>query len=91
MYLATHCLGSVENISDSFCLLQFTINVSTDMRHQRVRLEFQDSPILRGKRLRREHGVQVVLDPVHSVRLMDWWHPQFPVAFKTSHDPENED
>ncbi|KAM9444169.1 transmembrane protein 183A [Clarias gariepinus] len=57
----------------------FTINVSTDMRHHRVRLEFQDSPILRGKKLRGEQGVQVVLDPVHSVRLMDWWHPQFPM------------
>ncbi|MCI4390109.1 hypothetical protein PGIGA_G00118760 [Pangasianodon gigas] len=57
----------------------FTINVSTDMRHHRVRLEFQDSPILRGKKLRGEQGVQVVLDPVHSVRLMDWWHPHFPM------------
>ncbi|XP_058229926.1 transmembrane protein 183A [Hemibagrus wyckioides] len=58
----------------------FTINVSTDMRHHRVRLEFQDSPIPRGKKLRGEQGVQVVLDPVHSVRLMDWWHPQFPMT-----------
>ncbi|KAI5093573.1 transmembrane protein 183A, partial [Silurus meridionalis] len=57
----------------------FTINVSTDMRHHRVRLEFQDSPLFQGKRLRGEPGVQVVLDPVHSVRLMDWWHPQFPM------------
>ncbi|XP_062842856.1 transmembrane protein 183A [Trichomycterus rosablanca] len=61
-------------------LTLFTINVSTDMRHHRVRLEFQDSPMLRGKKLRGEQGVQVVLDPVHSVRLMDWWHPQFPTS-----------
>uniref|UniRef100_A0A671S1J8 Transmembrane protein 183-like n=1 Tax=Sinocyclocheilus anshuiensis TaxID=1608454 RepID=A0A671S1J8_9TELE len=61
-------------------LTLFTINVSTDMRHHRVRLEFQDSPVIRGKKLRGEQGVQVVLDPVHSVRLIDWWHPQYPTS-----------
>uniref|UniRef100_A0A673KTC3 Transmembrane protein 183-like n=1 Tax=Sinocyclocheilus rhinocerous TaxID=307959 RepID=A0A673KTC3_9TELE len=61
-------------------LTLFTINVSTDMRHHRVRLEFQDSPVIRGKKLRGEQGVQVVLDPVHNVRLMDWWHPQYPTS-----------
>ncbi|MBN3323093.1 TM183 protein, partial [Atractosteus spatula] len=61
-------------------LTLFTINVSTDMRHHRVRLVFQDSPVLRGKKPRNEQGVQVVLDPVHSVRLMDWWHPQYPTS-----------
>ncbi|XP_050003646.1 transmembrane protein 183A isoform X3 [Alexandromys fortis] len=50
----------------------FTINVSTDMRHHRVRLVFQDSPVRGGQNLRSEQGVQVVLDPVHSVRLFDW-------------------
>lgn len=60
------------------CVFQFTINVSTDMRHHRVRLDFQDSPVIRGKKLRGDQGVQVVLDPVHSVRLIDWWHPQYP-------------
>ncbi|XP_056590817.1 transmembrane protein 183A [Triplophysa dalaica] len=59
-------------------LTLFTINVSTDMRHHRVRLDFQDSPVIRGKKLRGDQGVQVVLDPVHSVRLIDWWHPQYP-------------
>ncbi|KAL6464521.1 hypothetical protein MHYP_G00268380 [Metynnis hypsauchen] len=61
-------------------LTMFTINVSTDMRHHRVRLEFQDSPMVRGKRLRGDPGTQVVLDPVHTVRLMDWWHPQYPIS-----------
>ncbi|XP_076859738.1 transmembrane protein 183A isoform X2 [Brachyhypopomus gauderio] len=61
-------------------LTLFTINVSTDMRHHRVRLEFQDAPVLRGRKPRGEHGVQVVLDPVHSVHLIDWWHPQFPTS-----------
>ncbi|XP_029428647.1 transmembrane protein 183A-like [Rhinatrema bivittatum] len=56
----------------------FTINVSTDMRHHRVRLLFQDFPVLNGKKPRVEQGMQVVLDPVHSVRLLDWWHPQYP-------------
>uniref|UniRef100_A0A1A8IDR9 Transmembrane protein 183A n=1 Tax=Nothobranchius kuhntae TaxID=321403 RepID=A0A1A8IDR9_NOTKU len=56
----------------------FTINVSTDMRHHRVRLVFQDSPLQRGKRRGDQGGTQVVLDPVHSVKLMDWWHPQYP-------------
>ncbi|KAM3878329.1 transmembrane protein 183A [Diretmus argenteus] len=56
----------------------FTINVSTDMRHHRVRLVFQDSPLQRGRRRGEQGGMQVVLDPVHSVRLMDWWHPQYP-------------
>lgn len=64
-------------------LTLFTINVSTDMRHHRVRLEFQDSPMIRGKKLRGEQGVQVVLDPVHSVLLMDWWHPQYPTSFQS--------
>uniref|UniRef100_A0A8C9SNW1 Transmembrane protein 183A n=2 Tax=Scleropages formosus TaxID=113540 RepID=A0A8C9SNW1_SCLFO len=64
-------------------LTLFTINVSTDMRHHRVRLVFQDSPVLRGKKLRSEQGVQVVLDPVHSVRLIDWWHPQYPTSANT--------
>ncbi|KYO33214.1 transmembrane protein 183A isoform B [Alligator mississippiensis] len=60
----------------------FTINVSTDMRHHRVRLVFQDSPIWNGKKPRVDQGMQVVLDPVHSVRLFDWWHPQYPFSQK---------
>ncbi|XP_051003388.1 transmembrane protein 183A isoform X2 [Acomys russatus] len=60
----------------------FTINVSTDMRHHRVRLVFQDSPVRGGQNLRGEQGVQVVLDPVHSVRLFDWWHPQYPFSLR---------
>uniref|UniRef100_A0AAQ5X0Q1 Transmembrane protein 183A n=1 Tax=Amphiprion ocellaris TaxID=80972 RepID=A0AAQ5X0Q1_AMPOC len=59
-------------------LTLFTINVSTDMRHHRVRLVFQDSPLQRGKKKGDQSGTQVVLDPVHSVKLMDWWHPQYP-------------
>ncbi|KAM9362218.1 transmembrane protein 183A [Symphorus nematophorus] len=59
-------------------LTLFTINVSTDMRHHRVRLLFQDSPLQRGKKRGDQSGTQVVLDPVQSVRLMDWWHPQYP-------------
>ncbi|XP_058488325.1 transmembrane protein 183A isoform X1 [Solea solea] len=62
-------------------LTLFTINVSTDMRHHRVRLLFQDSPLQRGKKRWDQGGTQVVLDPVHSVRLMDWWHPQYPIVF----------
>ncbi|KAM7422275.1 hypothetical protein PAMA_010377 [Pampus argenteus] len=61
-------------------LTLFTINVSTDMRHHRVRLVFQDSPIQRGKKRGDQGGIQVVLDPVHSVKLMDWWHPQYPLS-----------
>ncbi|TNN50306.1 Transmembrane protein 183A [Liparis tanakae] len=56
----------------------FTINVSTDMRHHRVRLVFQDTPLQRGKKRGDQGGTQVVLDPVHSVKIMDWWHPQYP-------------
>ncbi|KAM3621307.1 uncharacterized protein V6R79_009305 [Siganus canaliculatus] len=59
-------------------LTLFTINVSTDMRHHRVRLLFQDSPLQRGKKRGDQSGTQVVLDPVQSVRVMDWWHPQYP-------------
>ncbi|XP_032370195.1 transmembrane protein 183A isoform X2 [Etheostoma spectabile] len=59
-------------------LTLFTINVSTDMRHHRVRLVFQDSPLQRWKKKVDQGGTQVVLDPVHSVKLMDWWHPQYP-------------
>ncbi|KAF6735735.1 Transmembrane protein 183 [Oryzias melastigma] len=58
-------------------LALFTINVSTDMRHHRVRLIFQDSPLQRKKR-GDQSGIQVILDPVQSVKLMDWWHPQYP-------------
>ncbi|CAL8339682.1 unnamed protein product [Merluccius merluccius] len=61
-------------------LTTFTINVSTDMRHHRVRLLFQDSPPRRGRKRAEHGGLQVVLDPVHSVRLMDWWHPQYPYS-----------
>ncbi|KAF3689677.1 Transmembrane protein 183 [Channa argus] len=64
-------------------LTLFTINVSTDMRHHRVRLIFQDSPLQRGKKRGDQGGTQVVLDPVHSVRLMDWWHPQYPYVPST--------
>ncbi|XP_077785253.1 LOW QUALITY PROTEIN: transmembrane protein 183A [Podarcis muralis] len=59
----------------------FTINVSTDMRHHRVKMVFHDSPVWSGKKHRFDHGVQVVMDPVHSVRLFDWWHPQFPSSY----------
>uniref|UniRef100_A0A3Q3W374 Uncharacterized protein n=1 Tax=Mola mola TaxID=94237 RepID=A0A3Q3W374_MOLML len=58
----------------------FTINVSTDMRHHRVRLLFQDSPLQRGKKKGDQGGTQVLLDPVQSVRVMDWWHPQYPLS-----------
>ncbi|XP_075469456.1 transmembrane protein 183A isoform X1 [Ascaphus truei] len=61
-------------------LSYFTINVSTDMRHHRVRLLFQDSPIWNGKKPRGDQGVQVILDPVHSVHLLDWWHPRYPFS-----------
>nr|XP_057911904.1 transmembrane protein 183A isoform X2 [Doryrhamphus excisus] len=61
-------------------LSQFTINVSQDMRHHRVRLLFQDSPVPRGKKRADHGGMQVVLDPVHSVKLIDWWHPQYPLS-----------
>ncbi|XP_059731429.1 transmembrane protein 183A isoform X2 [Bos javanicus] len=60
----------------------FTISVSTDMRHHRVRLVFQDYPVHGGQKLRSEQGVQVILDPVHSVRLFDWWHPQYPFSLR---------
>ncbi|CAB1314930.1 unnamed protein product [Coregonus sp. 'balchen'] len=56
----------------------FNINVNADMRHHRVRLVFQDSPLQQGRRKGEQGGTQVVLDPVHSMRLMDWWHPQYP-------------
>ncbi|XP_066482078.1 transmembrane protein 183A isoform X2 [Tiliqua scincoides] len=59
----------------------FTINVSTDMRHHRVKMIFHDSPVWNGKKPRFDHGVQIVMDPVHSVRLFDWWHPQFPSSY----------
>lgn len=52
------------------------------MRHHRVRLVFQDSPVRGGRKLRSEQGVQVILDPVHSVRLFDWWHPQYPFSLR---------
>ncbi|MGH0187409.1 UNVERIFIED_CONTAM: hypothetical protein FKN15_025055 [Acipenser sinensis] len=64
-------------------LTLLTVNVSTDMRHHRVRLLFQDSPMVKGRRPRNEQGVQIVLDPVHSVRLLDWWHPQYPFSNRT--------
>uniref|UniRef100_A0ABI7WUH2 Transmembrane protein 183A n=1 Tax=Felis catus TaxID=9685 RepID=A0ABI7WUH2_FELCA len=57
------------NPDQDCCLLQFTINVSTDMRHHRVRLVFQDSPVRGGWKLCCEQGVQIILDPAHSVRL----------------------
>ncbi|KAE8622928.1 hypothetical protein XENTR_v10005430 [Xenopus tropicalis] len=61
-------------------LAYFTINVSTDMRHHRVRLVFQDSPVWNGKKPRGDQGVQIVLDPVHTVHLLDWWHPKYPFS-----------
>lgn len=64
-------------------LALFTINVSTDMRHHRVRLLFQDSPLQRGKKKGDQGGLQVVLDPVQSVRVVDWWHPQYPSSHYT--------
>ncbi|GCB67427.1 hypothetical protein scyTo_0000727 [Scyliorhinus torazame] len=63
-------------------LALFTISVSTDMRHHRVRMLFQDSPIPHGKKPKKDQGLQVILDPVHSVRLLDWWHPQYPFSAK---------
>ncbi|XP_018412796.1 PREDICTED: transmembrane protein 183-like isoform X2 [Nanorana parkeri] len=63
-------------------LTYLTINVSTDMRHHRVRLVFHDCPVLNRKRPRGEQGVQIVLDPVHSVHLLDWWHPKYPFSIK---------
>ncbi|XP_068125895.1 transmembrane protein 183A [Hyperolius riggenbachi] len=63
-------------------LTYMTINVSTDMRHHRVRMVFQDCPMLNGKKTRGEQGTQMVLDPVHSVHLLDWWHPKYPFSTK---------
>lgn len=61
-------------------LTLFTINVSTDMRHHRVRMLFQDSPLPQGRKPKKDQGLLVILDPVHSVRLLDWWHPQYPFS-----------
>lgn len=78
-----HGKTGLFNLGAEFALpSQFTINVSTDMRHHRVRLVFQDSPVHGGRKLRSEQGVQVILDPVHSVRLFDWWHPQYPFSLR---------
>ncbi|XP_054251772.1 transmembrane protein 183A [Indicator indicator] len=60
----------------------FSLGVSSDMRHHRVRLQFQDAPERSGRKPRPDQGLQVVLDPVHSVKLLDWWHPQYPFSPK---------
>ncbi|XP_068598658.1 transmembrane protein 183A [Brachionichthys hirsutus] len=64
-------------------LTLFTINVSADMHHHRVRLLFQDSPLHRGKKKVDQGGLQVLLDPVQSVKVMNWWHPQYPFSLYT--------
>ncbi|XP_053312770.1 transmembrane protein 183A [Spea bombifrons] len=70
------CIPVVMGMTLSY----FTINVSTDMRHHRVRLVFQDTPVRNGKKPRGDQGVPIVLDPVHSVNLLDWWHPKYPFS-----------
>uniref|UniRef100_A0A8C5LTL0 Transmembrane protein 183A n=1 Tax=Leptobrachium leishanense TaxID=445787 RepID=A0A8C5LTL0_9ANUR len=63
-------------------LTLITINVSTDMRHHRVKLVFHDYVVRNGKKPRSDQGVQIILDPVHSVNLLNWWHPRFPFAYR---------
>lgn len=80
---AKYTKSSPNRNCSAYSLLQFTINVSTDMRHHRVRLLFHDSPLQRGKKRGDQGGTLVVLDPVQSVRIMDWWHPQYPSSSDT--------
>uniref|UniRef100_A0A2K6E767 Transmembrane protein 183A n=1 Tax=Macaca nemestrina TaxID=9545 RepID=A0A2K6E767_MACNE len=64
------CLLQVTNLNFIFIPIVmgmiftlFTINVSTDMWHHRVRLVFQDSPVCGGRKLHSEQGAQVILNP----------------------------
>ena len=49
----------------------FTINMSTDMQHHQMSLMFTDTPIQRGQKMISEQGVQVILDPLHTIQLFD--------------------
>uniref|UniRef100_A0A8C4PWZ5 Transmembrane protein 183A n=1 Tax=Eptatretus burgeri TaxID=7764 RepID=A0A8C4PWZ5_EPTBU len=55
-----------------------SLSISSDMRHEHAKLLFQDAPVQPGRRVRSAPVSLVVLDPVLSVRVLHWWHPQYP-------------
>uniref|UniRef100_UPI00358EA85E transmembrane protein 183A isoform X2 n=1 Tax=Myxine glutinosa TaxID=7769 RepID=UPI00358EA85E len=59
-------------------LAQISLSISSDMRHEHAKLLFQDAPAQPGRRVRSAPANLVVLDPVLSVRVLHWWHPQYP-------------
>ncbi|KAB0356123.1 hypothetical protein FD754_000279 [Muntiacus muntjak] len=88
------CMGGLQtpiqyedvhnNPDQDCCLLQVTtlnfIFIPIVMGMIFTLLVFQDYPVRGGQKLRSEQGVQVILNPAHSVRLFDWWHPQYPLS-----------
>lgn len=59
-------------------LANVTFNVSHEMHHYRLRLTFDTVKYYRPCRTANSNTVIVNLEPVANVRVLDWWHPQYP-------------
>lgn len=58
-------------------LSQVCLNVSQNMRFHRLKLVFHS--LYNKGRQSATTGTEVVLDPVISVKVFHWWHPQYPM------------
>ncbi|XP_014675751.1 PREDICTED: transmembrane protein 183-like [Priapulus caudatus] len=62
-------------------LTQVCVNVSRNMRFHRVKLVFHS--LYNDGRQSATTGCVAILDPVVSIRVSHWWHPQYPMCNAT--------
>jgi len=58
-------------------LASVNLNTSQKMHHYRLRLTFDSTQYIKST-----NGILVTLEPVANIRVLDWWHPQYPVYSK---------
>lgn len=61
------------------CLTSVGVSVSRDMKHHRLKLIFQNYRPT-GKYFSSQAKV-IIMEPVLEVKVLDWWHPEYPHPF----------
>ncbi|XP_044740602.1 transmembrane protein 183B [Chrysoperla carnea] len=67
-------------------LASVSLTLSQGLRHQRLKLSFCSSVVCSsgGMPVDSNNSSVVVLDPVVNIRVLDWWHPQYPHSGTTA-------
>lgn len=61
------------------CLTSINISVSCEMNKHKLKLEFHE--YRHGHKYQNSLAIPVTIDPVIDVRVLNWWHPDYPHPF----------